>query len=202
MNLNIIFSLGCYQNRKLVNNILVLVGKTASGKDTICNELLERGFKKLVTYTTRPMRSGEVDGVTYHYISKDKFLELLENGFFLEYAYYDVANGERWYYASALEDYKDADDKTVAILNPYGVKRLQKLNIQNITYVYIYANLSTIRNRLEKRGDNKYEADRRIEADNRDFKDMERDVDKVIYNNSGCRIDDIVFKILKTLGED
>lgn len=147
------------------------------------------------------MRNGEVDGVTYHYISKDRFLELLESGFFLEYAYYDVANGERWYYGSALEDYQNADDKTVAILNPYGVKRLQKSNIQNVTYIYIYANLNTIKNRLEKRGDDKFEANRRIEADNRDFKDMERYVDKVIYNNDGCRIDDIVFKIFEIIGE-
>lgn len=40
--------------------IVVLLGKTSSGKDTVCNQLIQKGYKKLVTYTTRPMRPGEV----------------------------------------------------------------------------------------------------------------------------------------------
>lgn len=177
--------------------MIVLVGKTASGKDTICNGMMDRGYKKLVTYTTRPIRQGEIPDVTYHYITKEEFEKLIEEGFFVEYTYYDVHNGERWYYGSALEDYAKADDKTIAILNPYGVKALKEKDVKNITYIYIRSNLQTIKKRLLKRGDNINEADRRISADNEDFKNLEKHVDKIVYNNDGASIDNLVNYIIK-----
>ena len=53
----------------MIDILLILVGKTASGKDTIIKELTENGWDKVVTYTTRPIREGEKEGITYHYIS-------------------------------------------------------------------------------------------------------------------------------------
>ena len=61
--------------------IVVLLGKTSSGKDTVCNQLIQKGYKKLVTYTTRPMRPGEVQDETYHFISKEEFETLISKGF-------------------------------------------------------------------------------------------------------------------------
>ena len=83
---------------------VVLFGKQGSGKTTIADILVSKhGFKKIVTYTTRPIRNGEVDGVDYHFISKDKFLELVEAKFFLEFREYEtLVNGvsDIWYYGS------------------------------------------------------------------------------------------------------
>ena len=53
--------------------LLIICGKMCSGKDTIVKRLINKGFKKVVTYTTRPKKRGEVDGVDYHYISKEDF---------------------------------------------------------------------------------------------------------------------------------
>ena len=53
-----------------MGNIYCLMGKSASGKDTIYNRLLamERlHLRRVVPYTTRPMRSGEIDGQTYFF---------------------------------------------------------------------------------------------------------------------------------------
>ena len=56
--------------------MLVLMGKSASGKTTIAQKLaMKHGFHSVVTYTSRPMRKGEIADVTYHYIPKEKFLE-------------------------------------------------------------------------------------------------------------------------------
>ena len=63
--------------------------------------------------------------------------------------------------------------------------------------IYIYANNSTIKKRLKKRGDDEKEAQRRIDEDNIDFKGVENMVDKIVYNNNGTYIDDVVNKILK-----
>ena len=55
--------------------IYYLMGKSASGKDSIFHKLLERtGWKQLIPYTTRPMREGEIEGQENH------FTLFLENG--------------------------------------------------------------------------------------------------------------------------
>lgn len=57
-------------------NAIVLVGCPAVGKTTLQNELVRRypaEFSKAVTFTTRPMRQGEVDGVDYHFVDRDYF---------------------------------------------------------------------------------------------------------------------------------
>ena len=64
--------------------MIVLVGKTASGKTLIANEMMKRGYKKIVTTTTRPMRKKEFDGIDYDFISEDDFIEKAKNHYFLE----------------------------------------------------------------------------------------------------------------------
>lgn len=71
------------------NLILTLTGPSTAGK-TVLSELLEReGFAALVSTTTRPIRKGEVNGVHYHFLSRDDFYKKLENGEFIEYVEYD-----------------------------------------------------------------------------------------------------------------
>lgn len=176
--------------------MIVLIGKTASGKTLIREELIRRGYSGIITYTSRPVRKGEKQDVTYHFISEEEFKQKIDNNFFAEYNTYDTVFG-KWYYGSALEDLENADDKSVIILTPDGYRDVvDKLSKKPIS-IYIYANNSTIKKRLKKRGDNKDEAQRRIEHDNEDFKDVENMVDKIVYNNDGTNINDVVDKILK-----
>lgn len=179
-------------------SILIICGKTASGKDKTVDELvLKHGFKKVITYCTRPMRKGEKQDVTYHYISEEEFRQKIEDGFFAEWKSYDTEFGT-WYYGSALEDLENADDKSVIILTPEGYRDVKRnLPNKNITAIYIYANNATIKIRLMKRKDNEKEADRRLEQDNEDFKGVENEVDKIVYNNYDTDIDDVVNKILE-----
>ena len=55
--------------------MLILVGKSSSGKDTIQKELIKLGYTPIVNYTTRPPRIGEVDGIAYHFVTQEEFLE-------------------------------------------------------------------------------------------------------------------------------
>lgn len=181
--------------------MLIIVGKTASGKDTIVNELVSKhGFKKVVTYTTRPMRKNEILNITYHYISEQDFLEKVRQDFFAEYKAYKTEEGI-WYYGSALQDYTNADEKRVIILTPSGLKDILKLKVE-FSSVYVYANQTTIKHRLAKRGDKREEAERRLKQDNSDFKGVEHIVDKIIYNNETDSLEDVVPKILKVFGEE
>lgn len=173
--------------------MLILCGKTASGKDTIQKQLILEGMKSVVSYTTRPPREGEVDGVTYHYINNEEFLEKKETGFFAESTSYNVASGETWYYGSAVEDL--TDDKVV-ILNPEGLKEIKKIKELNPKVFYILADEETIWNRLRLRGDNSEEARRRLNADDEDFKDINNYIDFAIRNDGELAPKDLCEMIL------
>ena len=182
-------------------NIIVLAGKSASGKNFVARKLEECGYKTIVTYTTRPKRKGEKQDITYHFISDEEFKQKIEEGFFAEYQSYNTEFGV-WYYGTSFEDLKNANDKSVIILEPQSYRDIKdELSDKNITCIYLYANSSTIKKRLEKRGDNPNEIIRRMESDNEDFKGFENEVDRIVYNNDGDSIDDIVSKILKYLEE-
>ncbi|MGN0459825.1 MAG: guanylate kinase [Ruminococcus sp.] len=70
--------------------LVVYSGFSGVGKGTIMKEMLKReeSFKLSVSATTREPRPGEVDGREYHFLTREKFLEMIEKGEFLEYAQY------------------------------------------------------------------------------------------------------------------
>ena len=183
--------------------ILILTGKTASGKNAVVNELVKNhGYRQITTYTTRESRKGEKQNVTYHFISDEEFKQKIDEGFFAEYKSYNTEFGT-WYYGTALEDLKNADDKSVIILTPAGYRDVRsELHNENITCIYLYANNATIKKRLAKRGDNPKEADRRLAHDAKDFKNFEYEADRVVYNNYDENLDNVVKKILNVVEKE
>lgn len=163
-------------------HILVLCGKTSSGKDTIQKELIERGMTSVVSYTTRPIRNGETEGVEYHFISEEEFFDKQNSGFFAETTSYNVAvnDGQTWYYGSAI---KDLTDDKVVIMNPEGLREIKKIESLNPVTFYLITDGETIWNRLRQRGDNSEEARRRLNADDEDFADINNYIDFAIRND-------------------
>lgn len=179
-----------------MSKILVLMGKSASGKDRVKNELVNKyGFHSITTYTSRPMRDGEIPDVTYHYITNGEFLKRIEEGFFAEWKSY-IVNGEIWYYGTAKEDIENAIENTVIILTPDGVRDIKNNGIDAIV-IYLYANLSTIKKRLKLRNDKNDKAEDRIKRDLKDFKDAESLADKLVYNNIDADIETVVKNVLE-----
>lgn len=82
--------------------LFVLAGPAGVGKSTLRNELLARLDRLAfsVSCTTRPARPGERDGVDYHFISRERFERLIEDGAFLEWA---EVHG-RYLYGTLLRD--------------------------------------------------------------------------------------------------
>lgn len=158
--------------------MLLLLGKSGSGKDTIKKELLKLGLDAVIPYTTRPprLKDGEFEGNPYHFISDEQFMQYITEKKFAEYAGYTVSNGSRWYYGTTIKDYMNPQgfDK-VAVLNPIAVKNLLKASkdpLRNFYIVYIEAPLETRLERCLKRGDSFDEVERRKEQDNIDYKDV------------------------------
>ena len=159
--------------------IIVLVGKTASGKTTVANELCKHhGYKRIVTYTTRPMRENEVQDVDYHFISDEQFNKMVENNEFTEYKRYNTAHGV-WSYGSIITlEQEYSDDCYVIILTPQGLKDLSKKISRYIAF-YLNVDFKTQLERLKKRGDEEQQIIKRLKNDAKDFKNV---VDIVDYS--------------------
>lgn len=155
--------------------MIVLVGESASGKSSIERHLVNHhGFNKVVSYTTREPRQGEVDGVDYHFINTERFLELKKQGFFAETAVYND-----WNYGTAKEDC--TDDK-VAVLTPHGLRQVSKLDGINVTSFYINVPRRDRLIKILQRGDNIEEAYRRSLSDVGQFDGIADEVNYVIDN--------------------
>ncbi len=156
--------------------MIVLVGESASGKSSIEKYLVDNyGYNKIISYTTREPREGEIDGVDYHFISVEQFYRLKGQGFFAETAMY-----REWNYGVAKEDC--TDDK-VAVLTPHGLRQVSKIDGINVISFYINVPRRDRLIKILQRGDNIEEAYRRSLSDVGQFDGIEDEVDFVINNN-------------------
>jgi len=89
-----------------MGKIFYIMGKSASGKDSIYKYLLEQPLLKLkhmILYTTRPIRSGETDGKEYFFADDNKFRELKNQGKIIESRTYSTVHGVWTYFTAADE---------------------------------------------------------------------------------------------------
>jgi guanylate kinase len=156
---------------------IIISGRSCSGKDTVVKELTDKyRYIRATTYTTRPMRDGEVDGETYYYLSVEEFLQKYIDGFFLEVKYYHTKEGI-WFYGSSNESYERASSNTIFILTPNGLAKLKEKNIPHKSFLIDVSDVEII-NRQIIRGDystptKETEAKRRFEYDKIDFNNIE-----------------------------
>lgn len=161
--------------------MIILTGKSCSGKDTILKELTKLGYQKIITYTTRPPRKKEIDGLSYNFITEKDFLEKITNNFFAEYDAFHSVEGE-WFYGSSKDSYFNSQDKAI-ILTPKGISQIKVSGFTNFKVFYIDAPEEIIKERLEKRGDKKEEAERRMLKDDMDFIGISQITDYTILND-------------------
>lgn len=78
-----------------MGKIFYLMGKSASGKDTIYKKLRDQaeGLKTVALYTTRPIREGEKEGEEYFFVDRERFEELYKSGKVIEYRDYHTVHG-------------------------------------------------------------------------------------------------------------
>lgn len=69
-------------------NLIIISGTTCAGKGTVIKELMKRNdtLSLSISYTSRPVRPGDVEGETYYFVTKEVFEDKIEKGEFLEYA--------------------------------------------------------------------------------------------------------------------
>ena len=139
-----------------MKRIVILTGLSGSGKTTIANELLTTSgnlcnLKQVVTTTTRPRRGGEVDGKSYHFISKMGFEKMVEAGTMLEHAnvygnYYGTSQ-------DALQEVFDAGCTPLLICDIQGaVWWRMKFPAEAVIFFIAPPNAERLEQRLRRRG--------------------------------------------------
>lgn len=158
--------------RKKLRNLFCIVGKSASGKDSVARLLKERlGYKAVVSYTDRPMRDGETNGVEHYFVSRLEMDKLLERDDILAKT---EINGNR-YCATATS--MDLDTK-IYIIDPAGVEYLSPkaydLGIK-LTVFYIDVDDDIRYERAVKRGDNEDVIKKRFQSESEMFDNFHYD---------------------------
>ncbi len=158
--------------------MLVLIGASASGKTEIAKLLIAKhGFRKMITYTTRAMRQGEVNGLDYHFVSVEVFKQKALAREFLETTDY---NGN--HYGTA---FKDAERNRVVIVDIPGANVLYDQLKNDVVIVYIETPEAIREARMLYRGDPKDQVESRLLTDQIHFiKEKVTHIDLVIDNGN------------------
>ncbi len=171
--------------------IIIICGKSASGKDTLMNKLVESGeFEPIISTTSRPMREGEMNGREYFFVTKEGFQKKYEAGDFVEYRKYDTlvaGKPDTWYYGNEKVNLDNPKDYVV-ILDLDGAKAFQKYYGKENTFtVFLMSDDTKRTKRAMKRGSfDKTEWDRRLKDDQIKFsaENVKKICDRIIDNNN------------------
>ena len=143
---------------------IILSGPTASGKTYIRNKFKEKGFINEVSYTSREARPDEIDGVDYHFISKDEFLKRLNNSEFYEYTQY---NGN--HYATGVKEWNECE---IFVMETDGLKTILLEDKADCVFIYVDTPKEIRVKRMYERGWDQSKILSRIDTDEIKFKNF------------------------------
>ena len=101
-----------------MGKIFCLMGKSSSCKDTIYKALTEDNeldLKQMISYTTRPIRSGETEGLQYHFVTEEQLSYLEEEGRIVELRSYNTVHGV-WKYFTVCEEGMDLEADSYLVI--------------------------------------------------------------------------------------
>ena len=189
-----------------MGKIVCLMGKSSSGKDTVFRELLQEGtlgLKTIVPYTTRPIRTGEIDGVDYHYTDESGFQQLLKSGKIIEERAYNTVHGLWRYFTVADESIQleDNDYCMIGTLEAY-VHIKEYFGEDKVLPVYIEIDdgerLQRALNRERSQTEPKYEEMcRRFLADCQDFSEEKIQAAGIKVRCENERLDSCLLRIVQ-----
>jgi guanylate kinase len=162
--------------------IIALIGKAGSGKDTLLKELLkvEPKLRSIVSYTTRPPRQGELDGIDYHFVSGEVFAAKLLNEELLEASFFND-----WFYGTGYDSLKPGAIH-VGVFNPDGVDSLKAhKDILTVVYYLDVKDKERLLRQLNREDDpDVNEIIRRFKADEVDFDEIDFSYNLLVNDNT------------------
>ena len=161
-----------------MGRIYYLLGKSATGKDTLYKEILKRRpkLRTVTMYTTRPIREGETDGVEYFFTGREELERQLASGKVIESRTYQTIAGPWTYYTVDDGQFDVADDESclmIGTLESYE-KMCAYFEAGKMVPVYIEVPdgirlLRAVKREENQKKPNYREVCRRYRADEKDF---------------------------------
>jgi guanylate kinase len=132
--------------------LMIVSGPSGVGKDTVISSWAKRNpqVTRVVAYTTRDPRPGEVDGVDYHFISRSLFYDMADAGDFLEYK--EVHD---YYYATPIRDMERLlSEGKIAVLkiDVQGALTVMALRQDAVAVFLLPPNADELERRIKERG--------------------------------------------------
>ncbi|MCH5171179.1 MAG: guanylate kinase [Oscillospiraceae bacterium] len=182
------------------NGMLVLFsGPSGVGKDTVLDIILDKDdmLQRSISLTTREKRQGETDGVDYYFITKDQFLNMVEDGQVLEYAQY----GEN-IYGTPKEpvDKWLKEGKTVILkIEVKGAQKIRELYPDAVSIFLLPPSMQVLESRIRRRGtENEQDIAKRLEIAKNEIL-RSADYDFVVVNDDIDEASNNVLSIIKAL---
>lgn len=142
-------------NQKLTGKLFLIVGPSGSGKGTVIRTLgaKYKGFFYPISYTTREPREREKDGESYHFVTKEKFKQMIAEDDFLEYAVVHSDN----YYGTAKTEIIDALNGGAVVIREVDIQGFHAIRKiipkENLVSIFMKVpNLNDLKGRIEMRG--------------------------------------------------
>lgn len=137
---------------KQSGELIIISGTTCAGKDTIVKKLLSRNENicKSTSYTSRPIRMGEVNGINYYFVTKEEFEDKIKNDDFLEYAkvqYGDYYGTPKKEVIDLLESGKDV----ILVIDVQGAKIIKEKYPETLLIFILAPSMKEIKKRLLSR---------------------------------------------------
>jgi guanylate kinase len=143
--------------------LFVISAPSGTGKTSLCKEIIDffPGLRHSVSYTTRPVRSGEKEGVDYHFVSKEAFAAMTAKGAFAEWA--EVHGNCYGTALDTLENCRAAGRDVLLDIDCQGAAQLKKTWKQGVFIFILPPSFDELRLRLQGRNTDAPEViDRRI----------------------------------------
>ena len=142
-------------------SLFVISAPSGAGKTSLCKEVIDffPSLRQSVSYTTRPMRPGEVDGIDYHFVTAEVFAAMVERGEFAEWA---EVHGNR--YGTALSTLAEAmaqGEDVLLDIDCQGAEQLRKTCRQAVFIFILPPSLDELMRRLQGRQTDSEEVIRR-----------------------------------------
>lgn len=131
--------------------LFILTAPSGAGKTTLAKALAQimPCLNVSISYTTRPQRPGEEDGIHYHFVSGEKFNQMIEQGLFLEYA--QVFG---YYYGTSQNDvntHLQAGNDLILAIDWQGAQQVQKIFSDVVSIFILPPSIELLRARLQGR---------------------------------------------------
>lgn len=174
-------------------SLIIISGTTCAGKGTVIKELLQHNdnLSLSISYTSRPIREGDIENVTYYFVSKEEFEEKIKRNEFLEY---EIVHYGQYYGTPKfeVEELLDSGKDVILEIDVKGAQHIKEMFPETILIFILAPSMEEVKKRILARGcENTEQIVKRFEVAYREINEIPK-YNYVVVND---KLDEAVKKV-------